>query len=907
MSLAAGTQLGAHQIVGLLGAGGMGEVYRARDTKLNRSVAIKILPSQYAADPDRIARFEREAQAVAALNHPGIAAIYEFNRVDNIRFLVLELVEGDTLADILRQRGPLDLEQALTITRDICAALEAAHEKGICHRDLKPANVKLTPDGAAKVLDFGLAKILEPNPAAPALTDSPTLSLAGTYPGVILGTAGYMSPEQAKGFAADHRSDIFSVGCILYELLTGRRAFEGDSASDVLAAVLKTEPDLATLPAHLNPRIIDLLRRCLEKNPKRRWHSVADVRVELDTILERRAFTGDVHIAVVRPWWRRALPIAAAFVAGAVLGTLVYRAVQPTRVGQIARFTLRLPEGHQLAQPNRAVVALSPDSSRLVYHTTGGVFVRDMSGFDDGRPIAGTEKLILSNVVFSPDGRSVAFQSFQDRALKRIAVTGGAPVTICPLPATAAGITWTEDGLAFALPNKGIYRVSPNGGTPELIVAEGPNESLGGPQMLPGGRTVLFSVAQGDGAIRWDAARIMAQRLGSSERIPLIEGGSEARYVPTGHLVYALSGTLLAVPFDLERLRVLGGPVPIVEGVRRTQNAANTFQAAHFTFSQHGALAYVPGPVSASILDAEIALIDRTGSTQPLNVPPSPYVAPRVSPNGRFVAATTDDVNEAAIWIYDLVGTSAIQRLTFTGKNRHPIWSRDSAWVAYQSDREGDAAIFRQRADGTGSIERVTKPEKGTSHIPHAWSPKADVILFSVRAGERYALWSVDVRTARTEHWGGVESGIQAEAVYSPNGAWVAYQSDEGGQPEIYVMPSTGRGPKYMVPRDLQNHHPLWSPDGSELFYIPRQGAQYAIPVTTAPRFSFGKPTTVERAGRIEGPALNRRNHDVMPDGRRFVGVVLTGDRTNIAAVSSTRINVVLNWFEELKDRVPRP
>ena len=905
MSLAAGTQLGAHQIVGLLGAGGMGEVYRARDTKLNRSVAIKILPAQYAADPDRIARFEREAQAVAALNHPGIAGIYEFNHIDGLRFLVLELVEGDTLADVLERDGAFDVERALTIARDIAAALEAAHEKGICHRDLKPANVKLTPDGAVKVLDFGLAKILEPNPAAPALTHSPTLSLAGTHPGVVLGTAGYMSPEQAKGFAADHRSDIFSLGCTLYELLSGRRAFEGDTASEVLASVLKTEPNLTKLPARLHPRVVDLLRRCLEKNPKKRWHSAADVRLELDAILERSAFTDDTRPTRDRDWLRHGLAMAAALVAGAALGVLIYRAVYPTPVARVTRFTLRLPEGQQLAQPNRALVALSPDSNLLVYHATAGLFVRDMSGFEEARPIAGTEKLIVSNIVFSPDGRSVAFQSYEDRSLKRIAVTGGAPVTLCPLPATASGITWTEDGLVFAVPSKGIYRVSPNGGEPELLVAEAPTESLGGPQMLPGGRAVLFSVAQGDAAIRWDSARIMAQHLGSTERIPLIDGGSEGRYVPTGHIVYALSGTLLAVPFDLGRLRVLAGPVPIVEGIRRTQSAANTFQAAQFAFSQQGALAYVPGPVSASILHAELALVDRNGHTQSLNVPPAPYVAPRVSPNGRFVAVTTDDVKEAAIWIYELAGTSAIQRLTFTGKNRHPIWSRDSVWVAYQSDREGDDAIFRQRADGTGAIERVTKAEKGTSHIPHAWSPRADVILFSVRAGERYALWNVDVRTGRMERWGEVESGIQAEAVYSPDGTWVAYQSDESGYPEIYVQPSTGRGPKYMVPRDLQNHHPLWSAEG-ELLYIPRQGAQYAIPVTTVPRFSFGKPKAVERAGRIEGPALNRRNHDLLPDGRRFVGVVQSGDRTNVAAVSSTRINIVLNWFEDLKQRVPR-
>jgi serine/threonine-protein kinase len=363
---------------------------------------------------------------------------------------------------------------------------------------------------------------------------------------------------------------------------------------------------------------------------------------------------------------------------------------------------------------------------------------------------------------------------------------------------------------------------------------------------------------------------------------------------------------LLTVPFDVQRLRVLGGPVPIVEGVRRTQSAANTYQAAQYTFSNQGALVYVPGPVSASIMQAELAILDRQGRSQPLGVPPGPYVAPRVSPNGRYVAVTTDDVKEAVVWVYDLSGRSAIQRLTFAGKSRHPIWSRDSEWVAYESERDGEGGIFRQRADGTGAVERVTKADKGTSHIPHAWSPVGDVILFSIRNGERYSAWTVDVRSGRKERWGRLESGIQAEAEFSPDGKWVAYQSDETGLPEIYVQPGTSGGPKYMVPRDLQNHHPLWSRDGRELLYIPRQGAQYAIPVTTSPRFSFGTPTAVERAGRVEGPALNRRNHDLLPDGR-FIGVVQAGERINTAATYSTRINIVLNWFEELKQRVPRP
>ncbi len=858
MSLAAGTQLGAHHIVGLLGAGGMGEVYRARDTRLNREVAIKILPPQYAADPDRIARFEREAHAVAALNHPGIAAIHEFSHTDGIRFLVLELVEGDTLADLLRKRGALGVEEALAIARDICAALEAAHEKGICHRDLKPANVKVTPDGAVKVLDFGLAKILESNPAAPSVTNSPTLSLAGTYPGVILGTAGYMSPEQAKGFAADPRSDIFSLGCLLYELLTGRRAFEGDTSSDVLAAVLKTEPDLAHLPRGLNPRIVDLLGRCLEKNPKKRWHAVADVRVELDTILERRAFTDEARAggrsSVRHLILRHALPIAGALAAGVIVGALAMGILQPRTTPQITRFAVTLPENQQLAPPNRALVALSPDGTKLVYHTGNGLFLRELSDLN-ARAIPGTETLGPNNVVFSPDGRSVAFHATADRTFKRIAITGGAAVTICsvPSPRTPNGMTWSEHGIVFAIPGTGIYRVAASGGTPEQIVVSQPNEIFGGPHMLPHGRALLFSVATTGSTNLWDTAKIVAQRLDSSDRTTLIEGGSEARFVPTGHLVYAVGGTLLAVPFDVDEIRVLGSPVPVIEGVRRTQSAPNAFRAAHFSFSDEGSLAYVPGPTSAAMSQAALVVMDRAGNAKYLNVPAGAYYAPRVSPDGRFLAVATDDQKEESIWVYELAGTSALQRLTFTGRNRHPVWSRDGEFIAYQSNREGDEAIFRQRADGTGEVERLTKPEKGAEHIPHAWSPTQDVLLFTVRSGTRYALWRLNVRERHAVPWGS-ESGIQAEAVFSPDGKWVAYQSDETSLSEIYVQPAAGGGPKYMVPRDLQNHHPLWSPKGNELFYIPRQGVKQAIPVTTAPRFAFGKPVQSSAEGESKAP-----------------------------------------------------
>ena len=900
MTLAPGAQLGPHQIIGLLGAGGMGEVYRAHDTKLNRQVAIKILPAEYARDPERVARFQREAQAVAALNHPGVAAIYELALANDVRFLVLELVEGETLAERLR-RGPLPVEDALVITKEICEALEAAHEKGICHRDLKPANIKLTEEGRVKVLDFGLAKVLQDNSAHGSVANSPTLSLAGTLPGMILGTAGYMSPEQAKGFAADHRSDIFSLGCILYELLTGRQAFEGETASEILASVLKSEPDLSRLPARLNPRVVELLRRCLEKQPKRRWHAVADLRVEIEGVLASGVLAEPPRGAA-RAWWRRALPVAAGVLAGAIAAGAAVWNFKPAPQPTITRFSIAVPEEQQFTLANRHLLAWSPDGSQLAYVASNRLFLRTMDDVTS-RPLASGDIQATASPVFSPDSRSLAFYSVTDRAIKRVSVSGGAAVTICGgIAQSPYGLDWSADAILFVL-SQGVMRVSPNGGTPETIVPAVTGETNASPQMLPGGQHVLFSVAKGDAPNRWESGQIVVQRPGSSERKVLIDGGGDARYVPTGHLVYALSGTLFAVPFDVQRLEVTGGPVPIIEGVRRAAVVPNVPPTTQFAFSSTGSAAYIPGPTSVSSTQSDLALMGRDGKATPLKLPPGPYQGPRVSPDGRFVAYSSDDAKEAIIWVHDLAGTSSATRLTFGGKNLFPVWSADSRSVAYQSDRDGDLSIYRQRADGTGTAERMTKAETGTVHKPEAWSPSGNRLLYSVAKDARYTLWSLNVTDGKSTPWGGVQSTTVPQAVISRDGRWVAYQSSETGSNEIFVQPFPGGGAKYMVPREQDNHHPAWSADGRELYYIPRFGVSYVIPVRTEPRFSFGTPTAIDRGGRSEGPAIAHRNHDVLPDGR-IVGVVPGGSATGRAPVP-THIQVVLNWFEDLKQRVP--
>jgi len=447
MALQIGSQLGSHEILSLLGKGGMGEVYRARDAKLKREVAIKILPDEFSRDKERAVRFQREAEVLASLNHPNIAAIYDVQEVENTRFLVLELVEGETLAERIH-RGPLPVEEALQIAKQICDALEAAHEKGIVHRDLKPANVKLTVDRKVKVLDFGLAKAMEVSPANGTLSNSPTLSIAATQAGTILGTAAYMSPEQAKGFQADGRSDVFSFGCVLYEMLTGRQAFQGDTAAEILASVLVRDVDFTLLPPHLNPRIQELPQRCLQKNPRNRWQAAGDLRAELETIANApRVVNGvtDRSIVQPRPLWKRAIPIVITAIVFSALASVIAWRLKPAPSVSVGRFSIFLPSGQIFTRTRSHVLAISPDGTNLVYVANRQLFVRRLDEMTS-HPIPGTD-LDVGSPTFSPDGRSVAFFSFQDNSIKKIAINGGAAVTLCTGCAATLGygVSWFGD------------------------------------------------------------------------------------------------------------------------------------------------------------------------------------------------------------------------------------------------------------------------------------------------------------------------------------------------------------------------------------------------------------------------------------------------------------------------------
>jgi eukaryotic-like serine/threonine-protein kinase len=917
-SLAAGARLGPYEVLSIIGVGGMGEVYKAHDTKLGRVVAIKILPDAVARDADRVARFEREARALAALNHPNIAALYGLEHEGDRQFLVMELVDGETLAQRLTN-GPLAIEDALRMALQIADALETAHEMGIIHRDLKPANVKITRDERVKVLDFGLAKITEPDPAAADLTRSPSVNGMVSRSHVILGTAAYMSPEQAKGLGADRRSDVFSFGVVFYEMLTGRRPFEGETAPEILASVLTREPDFAALPANVDSRISELVRRCLDKTPKRRWQAIGDVRAEIELVLTspRRAATPDMGAASTRPMWRRVMPIAAtAFVAGA-LGVITGWNARPTRALAVARSTFTLAEGQQFTTTGRQLIDISPDGTQIVYVANQRLYVRKISELD-ARPIPGAELRGIGNPIFSPDGRSVAVSTTNagepnaNPSIRTLPVSGGAPTTIGPAEGVF-GMSWGADGIVFGQGRKGIMRVPASGGQPELLVSVKEGELAHGPQMLPGAQAVLFTLATATGLDRWDKAQIVAQSLTSGERKTLIDGGSDGRYVPTGHLVYAREGVVFAVPFDVRRLEVTGRPIPIIEGVRRS--VGDLTGTAHFSFSNTGSLVYIPGAASTRAPQRDIVLVDRKGGVERLKLPSGPYESPRISPDGKRIAFGSDDTKDASIWIYDLSGTTSMRQLTFGGRNRFPIWSANGERVVFQSDREGDLGIFWQRADGTGAAERLTRPEPGASHVPESWSRTGDRLLFGVTkgrviglaGGERStaALWTLSLQDRKAIPFGEVRLSSTLpvpNAVFSPDGRWVAYSSNEmgAGPPSVFVQPFPATGAKYLIG---SGRDPIWSQDGQELFFWQGGGEFVASSVSTHTSFTFGRPQPLPTGFLFGRPGPT--NYDIAPDGGRFIGVV-DAEGTQSTSAAAPKIQVVINWFEELKARAPK-
>ena len=704
-----GRRVGVYEISTLIGKGGMGEVYQARDTRLGRNVAIKTLPDLFSADPERLARFEREAKILASLNHPNIATIHGLEEADGDRFLVQELIDGATLADRLR-KGPLPVEEALRLAVQIAEALEAAHERGIVHRDLKPANIKITSEERVKVLDFGLAKATHTGQHA-------GLSTLTAAEHAVGGTPAYMSPEHARGKEVDRRTDVWAFACVLFEMLAGRMAFRGETLSDTIAQVLEHDPDWDALPEATPSKIRDLLERCLEKDLRNRRRDVGDIRVEIDRVLS----TGGVDVApaadVIQARPRPMLPLVAAIVITAVLATVAVWNLRPVESGPVSRFHHDLPAEQVLTDVSRTAVAVSPDGSQFVYVTYGGMYRRSMNE-SEASFVPGTEgnpRLPF----FSPDGKWVGYFTFGDRQLKKIAVSGGLAVTVsaAALPSSAS---WESGDTILFVQREGIMRVSADGGDPELLVRAEEGEQFFGPKLLPDGELILYTMTNATGPGLWDEAQIVAQPLAGGDRKVLVRGGTDGRYVPTGHLTYAFRDVLYAVPFDLAALEVVGERVPIVEDFGRDRGG--TFPSAQYVFAANGSLVYVVGDSSTVGTEVRVLkIVDRDGGgvERLTKLVPRRYYNPRVSPDGTQVAVQiADDAigldrggvgedGQSDIWVYNLSEMHS-RRLTQEGNNSSPIWTRDSERITFASDRDGTASIYWQPADGSDVAERLT-------------------------------------------------------------------------------------------------------------------------------------------------------------------------------------------------------
>jgi serine/threonine protein kinase/Tol biopolymer transport system component len=904
-----GKTLSHYQITSLIGKGGMGEVYQAKDQTLGRDVAIKVLPEEFAKDADRKARFQREAKLLASLNHPNIAAIYGLEESSGTNFLVLELVEGQTLADQIKQ-GPIPVEEALRLALQIAEALEAAHNKGVIHRDLKPANIKVTPDGKVKVLDFGLAKAFAGDKEEVNLSNSPTLSDAATQQGIILGTAAYMSPEQASGKSIDKRSDIWAFGVVLFEMLTGRSLFAGDNVSQTLARVLERQPDFSLLPSNLHPKVRELLKRCLQKDSKNRYHDIADIRLDLQEVLNDPGgvFTQPVSTAEPRTKLRTILPwIAAAIVLAAITGVAVWR-MKPSEPKRVIRFTYELPEGQQLNMPlNLGLQAAgSPDGSRFVYGTTDGLYLRSMDALD-AKLIAGTDKGSVEPF-FSPDGQWIGYWSQTDRKLKKVAISGGAPVVICDTSPIVLFASWNSDNtIVYSDMLKGILQISADGGTAEVLIKGNLLNAVKEgfpitPRMLPDGKTLLFTNYTGPDPSNW---QIGVQSLKSGERKILIRNGFGAVYFPTGHLVYGSAnntGNFLAVRFDLDRLEVKGGSVPVFEGIGSAGWGDST------------AMIYVPQPTvaagAASTASSANTLVwvNRQGKEEPLGAAPNQYGLPGISPDGTRVAVSIATGGNQYIWIWDIV-RKTMTRLTFEeGGASCPLWTPDGKRIVYASTREGGlAGIYWKAADGTGGVTKLgSAPDR--SLIPFSWSKDAKTLAVLEATPDplkfEIGMLSMEGDHARKPLLQGKHDELFPKI--SPDGRWIAYSSNESGKQEVYVrpFPDVESGGRWQISTS-GGDSPLWSPDGHELFY--RQGDSFmAVAVEMAPTFKPGNPKLLFKGTYLSVDVPKEWiMWDIHPDGKRFLMIKPPALGGGQSKDQSRKINIVLNWFEELKQRMP--
>jgi len=889
-----GTRLAHFEVIAKLGEGGMGAVYRATDTKLGREVAVKILPELFAQSPDRLARFTREARVLASLNHPNIAAIYGVEE----RALILELVEGPTLAERIAQ-GPIPIEDALPIARQVAEAVEYAHEKGVVHRDLKPANVKIAgPEtgqaGRVKVLDFGLAKAMAGGDAISGSAESsPTLTMQATLAGVIMGTAAYMSPEQAKGKAVDRRADIWAFGVLLVEMLTGQRMYSGETVSETLASVIKDAPDLSKLPAATPAAIRRLLRQCLEKDPQWRLQSIGDARVaireaESGPAIEEAPAAAPPMPAAPRPWWRSwtAAAAIASTVAFAALSAIHFRE-KPAEL-PVVRFDVGPPGGFRFATfsagPSNG--SLSPDGRRMAFSAASAdgksqLWVRSLDALA-AQPLAGTDGGTVQ--CWSPDSRSIAFAA--EGKLKRIDATGGPALTLADAP-TARGASWSKEGVIVFAPiaNGPLARVSSAGGAASPVTkldASRHEASHRYPWFLPDGRHFLYEAGQNSGA---DHVTVRLGSLDSSESKVLMDANSGAIYAQ-GYLLFLRGSTLMAQPFNAAKLALAGDAAPVAEHVRHIFNPAASLGL--FDASANGLLAYHAGADTGGL---RLARMDRNGKRLSTVGDPGTLGIMQLSPDGKNAAISVTEGSNTDIWIYDLA-RGLHTRFTFdTATELAPVWSADGKSIVFSSDRKGHSDLYRKAADGSGAETLLYSD--GLDKRPSSWSPDGKFLLYSTQGG---ATGTIDVWTlplaAGAKPYPLIQTQFnEVNGQFSPDGRWVAYQSDESGRAEIYVIPFHAQGDAPGGKRQVSTAGgtiPRWRRDGKELFYVAPGGKLMAAEVDAkGGSFEPGKETALFD-GILTGLGFS---YDVGPDGKSFLVELLPEQTTGVEPIT-----VVQNW-----------
>ena len=874
-----GTKLGPYEIVAPIGAGGMGEVYRARDARLGRDAALKVLPAAFAADPDRMARFQREAQVLASLNHPNIAAIYGLEESDGTPVLAMELVEGPTLEYRIAQ-GPLPLDEALRLAQQVAGALEYAHDKGIVHRDLKPANVKLTPEGAAKVLDFGLAKALTDDQRSADPFSSPTLTMRATQAGVILGTAAYMSPEQAHGKPADRRADIWSFGVLLYEMLAARRAFTGESVSDTLASVLKFEPDWESLPKDTPDAIRKLLRRCLTKDRQQRLQAIGEARIAIaDYLANPEAAAKPAEPAQTRSF---AWIVAAAVMGVAAIGiSLVHFREAPPEQNTM-KLSLLPPEKTPFGDS-----AIAPDGRRLAFvaaDSTGKIqlWMRPIDSLS-AQPLAGTES--ASFPFWSPDSRFIGF--FAGNKLKKIDASGGPPLTLCDAP-NGRGGAWNRDGVIIAGGlNVPLFRVPAAGGEAQpltrLDLTPGENDHRW-PVFLPDGKHFLYSVRSS----RPNVAGIYIGAIGAKERTRILGDESNAAYAPSrdgGYLLFSRGGNLMAQPFDAGKLRLSGDPFPVAEQVGYDSILILGF----FSLSQNGVLVYDSGSDHG---DDELTWFDRAGKRLGTVGDRARHQAPSLSPDEKQVAIDRVDSQSKGYDLYLIeFGRGVSTRFTFDPRSDiSPVWSPDGTRIAFASNREGNYNLYQKIASGAGKDELLWKSDR--PNVPTDWSLDGRFLLyFQMDLKTKADLWVLPVSGERKPFAFLQTEFNERSGAFSPDSKWIAYDSDESGRREIYVQPFPPSGAKWQISKS-GGTVPKWRRDGRELFYLGADGKLMAVAINAGATFQASIPAPL-----FDHRVLNPlARFAVTRDGKRFLIPASLA-----AAATASPVTVVINWMAGLK------